>query len=129
MLSRLNANPFLVACRNGAVSLDQLRHFLIQHHYYSQYFTRYLCALMGSIADQGEFKSLSCNLTEELSGGDSVDISHAELYRRSMDLMSAPPRSRPCCPAPASSSTACSATAAAATRSTAWLPCASVPKP
>ncbi|UXY53985.1 AMP-binding protein [Pseudomonas tohonis] len=98
LLSRLNANPFLVACRNGAVSLDQLRHFLIQHHYYSQYFTRYLCALMGSIADQGEFKSLSCNLTEELSGGDSVDISHAELYRRSMDLMSAPPRSRPLLP-------------------------------
>lgn len=98
LLGRLNANPFLVACRNGAVSLDQLRHFLIQHHYYSQYFTRYLCALMGGIADQGEFKSLSCNLTEELSGGDSVDISHAELYRRSMDLMSAPPRSRPLLP-------------------------------
>lgn len=95
LLGQLRANPFLVACRNGAVSLDQLRHFLIQHHYYSQYFTRYLCALMGSLADQGEFKALSHNLTEELSGGDSIDISHAELYRRSMDLMAAVPRSRP----------------------------------
>lgn len=95
LLGQLKANPFLVACRNGAVSVDQLRHFLIQHHYYSQYFTRYLCALMGSLTDQREFKDLSHNLTEELSGGDSVDISHAELYRRGMDLMAAVPRSRP----------------------------------
>ncbi|RKP46029.1 AMP-binding protein [Trinickia fusca] len=95
LLTELNANPFLTACRNGTIGTDQLRGFLIQHRYYSQYFTRYLCSLMGSLPEQDEFKALSHNLAEELSGDDTDQISHAELYRQAMDEMSAVPGSRP----------------------------------
>jgi acyl-coenzyme A synthetase/AMP-(fatty) acid ligase/pyrroloquinoline quinone (PQQ) biosynthesis protein C len=95
LLADLNSNAFLVACRTGRVSADLLRDFLIQHQYYSQYFTRYLCALMGSMTDIGEFRALAENLSEELSGGDTHHISHAELYRQAMDAMQAVPRSRP----------------------------------
>jgi acyl-coenzyme A synthetase/AMP-(fatty) acid ligase/pyrroloquinoline quinone (PQQ) biosynthesis protein C len=95
LLSELHANPFLAACRNGSADADQLRDFLVQHQYYSQYFTRYLCALMGNITDIEEFKALAENLSEELSGGDTHHISHAQLYRQSMDAMAAVPGSRP----------------------------------
>lgn len=95
LLEELNTNPFLMACRNGTIGTDQLRGFLIQHHYYSQYFTRYLCSLMGSLQEHGEFKALSHNLAEELSGDDTDQVSHAELYRQAMDGMSAVPCSRP----------------------------------
>ncbi|MFK3792510.1 AMP-binding protein [Pseudomonas piscis] len=95
LLEDLSANPFLAACRAGTVSEAQLRGFLIQHHHYSQYFTRYLCSLMGSLTDLGEFKALSHNLAEELSGNDTDQVSHAELYREAMDELGAVPRSLP----------------------------------
>ncbi|MGZ2747295.1 AMP-binding protein [Burkholderia stagnalis] len=95
LLEELSANPFLAACRAGTVSDAQLRGFLIQHHHYSQYFTRYLCSLMGSLTDLGEFKALSHNLAEELSGDDTDQVSHAELYREAMDELGAVPRSLP----------------------------------
>lgn len=95
LLEDLSANPFLTACRAGMVSDAQLRGFLIQHHHYSQYFTRYLCSLMGSLTDLGEFKALSHNLAEELSGNDTDQVSHAELYRETMDELGAVPRSLP----------------------------------
>lgn len=95
LLEELNANPFLAACRDGTVSDAQLRGFLIQHQYYSQYFTRYLCSMMGGLAEPGEFKALSHNLTEELHGDGTDQVSHAELYLQSMEAMSALPRSLP----------------------------------
>ncbi len=95
LLAELSANPFLAACRDGTVSDAQLRGFLIQHQYYSQYFTRYLCSLMGGLTELNEFKALSHNLAEELLGDGTDQISHAELYLQSMDAMSAAPRSLP----------------------------------
>ncbi len=95
LLDRLNANPFLTACRQGTAGEKHLRSFLIQHQYYSQYFTRYLCTLMGNLIEQGEFVALSKNLSDEVSGGDRMNTSHVELYRQSMEAMSAKPGSQP----------------------------------
>ncbi|OXI95019.1 hypothetical protein CFB41_17625 [Burkholderia sp. AU33803] len=99
LLEELSANPFLAACRDGTVSDAQLRGFLIQHQYYSQYFTRYLCSLMGGLTDVNEFKALSHNLAEELLGDGTDQVSHAELYLQSMDAMSAVRGSLPMLPA------------------------------
>ncbi|MQL50508.1 DUF3050 domain-containing protein [Photorhabdus khanii] len=93
LLEELNSNIFLVACRSGQANQSLLRKFMIQHHYYSQYFTRYLCSLMGGLADQKDFVSLSHNLLEELTGTDAAKISHAELYKKAMAAINAVPKS------------------------------------
>jgi acyl-CoA synthetase (AMP-forming)/AMP-acid ligase II/pyrroloquinoline quinone (PQQ) biosynthesis protein C len=95
LLAELHANPFLAACRRGSVTTDQLQEFLIQHRYYSQYFTRYLCSLMGNMGEHDEFKALAENLAEELASGSAEEVSHAEMYLQAMHAMSASPGSRP----------------------------------
>ncbi|RAW87661.1 diaminobutyrate--2-oxoglutarate aminotransferase [Photorhabdus laumondii subsp. clarkei] len=95
LLKELNTNVFLVACRSGEADQNLLRKFMIQHHYYSQYFTRYLCSLMGGLADQKDFMLLSHNLLEELTGTDAAKISHAKLYKKAMTAINAVPKSDP----------------------------------
>jgi pyrroloquinoline quinone (PQQ) biosynthesis protein C len=95
MLAELSAHPFLVACSSGNSNHDLLRNFLIQHQYYSQYFTRYLCAMMASLPSQSDVKALAENLFEEMGFDHSTIETHAELYLKTMTAAGAKPGSRP----------------------------------
>lgn len=95
LLTDLYENPFLQLCRNGKVNHDLLCSFLIQHHYYSQYFTRYLCAMMASLTEQKDVRALAENLFEEMGFDHPDAITHAELYLTSMTTMGIKPGSRP----------------------------------
>lgn len=80
-LNSLRATSFLSRCRTGIVSRRELELFLIQHHHYSQHFTRYLCALISNLRNEHDRGLLTKNLFDEMglfTGG----VSHAEIYRR-----------------------------------------------
>jgi len=95
LLDELYEHPFLEICRKGEATRELLCGFLIQHQYYSQYFTRYLCAMMASLPDQSDVKALTENLFEEMGLDGSEKITHAELYLESMATIGVTPRSQP----------------------------------
>src|SRR5258705_7173800 len=79
-LNRLRATSFLTRCRTGVVSRSELQLFLVQHHHYSQHFTRYLCALISNLPDEKDRTALTQNLFDEM--GMLCGDSHAQIYRR-----------------------------------------------
>lgn len=79
-LNSLRATSFLSRCRTGTVSRRELELFLKQHHYYSQHFTRYLCALISNLQNEDDRRLLTTNLFDEM--GLLTGVSHAEIYRR-----------------------------------------------
>jgi pyrroloquinoline quinone (PQQ) biosynthesis protein C len=83
-LEELDATPFLVACRNGSVTRNQLLEFVRQQFYYSRHFTRYLCALLAQMTLDRDRAELVSNLFEEMGLGEGGGTPHAELYRRMM---------------------------------------------
>ncbi|MCX7293662.1 iron-containing redox enzyme family protein [Janthinobacterium sp.] len=95
LIKSLHEHPFLAACRSGAADHEMLCDFLIQHQYYSKYFTRYLCAMMASLPEQADVKALAENLMEEM-GLDRPDVvTHGELYLNAMVAVGARPGSKP----------------------------------
>jgi pyrroloquinoline quinone (PQQ) biosynthesis protein C len=82
LTDRVLRHPFLVGCANGAVTLDELRSFLIQHGKYSRYFTRYLCALISQLDEGDDVLRLAENLTEELGFGADAHVRtpHSRIY-------------------------------------------------
>lgn len=102
LIESLHAHPFLAACRNGSADHGMLCDFLIQHQYYSRYFTRYLCAMMGSLPEQDDVKALAENLFEEMGLDRPGTETHGELYLKSMAAIGARPGSKPMDPATAS---------------------------
>lgn len=82
MIDHVLRHPFLAACGDGSVTLDQLRAYLVQHGKYARYFTRYLCALISQLDEGDDVLKLAENLTEELGFGDDVGarIPHARIY-------------------------------------------------
>jgi thiaminase len=76
LILRVRSHPFLEGCRNGTVTLDQLKCFLVQQSHYSAYFTRYLCALMGNLPSNSQVLELAENLFEEL-GFDKSSVDHS----------------------------------------------------
>lgn len=95
LLAELYAHPFLATCREGKAGSELLRAFLVQHHYYSQYFTRYLCAMMASLPNQSDVKALADNLFEEMGLDREGSETHAELYLKSMAAAGAKAGSQP----------------------------------
>lgn len=83
-LDGLRGTAFLTRCRNGTITRAELHLFVRQHHFYSRYFTRYLCSLMSNMSDERDRIALTHNLFDEM--GFSGGVSHAQIYR---DMMSA----------------------------------------
>src|ERR1041384_623615 len=81
MIDRVLGHPFLAACADGSVTLDQLRAYLVQHGKYTRYFTRYLCALISQLDEGEDVLKLAENLTEELGFGEGVEarVPHARI--------------------------------------------------
>jgi|SRR5471030_361866 len=78
--NRLLAHPFLVRCGNGTITREELDRLLIQQGKYSQYFTRYLCALISQLDDAKDVTRLAENLSEELGYDDDLRIPHSDIY-------------------------------------------------
>jgi len=80
--NRLLSHPFLVRCGDGTITRKELDKFLIQQGKYSQYFTRYLCALMSKLDADADVLRLAENLSEELGYGDDARIPHSSIYAK-----------------------------------------------
>ncbi len=89
-------HPFLTRCRNGSITLPELKCFLVQQGYYSRYFTRYLCALMSNLDSNDHVQALMENLCEELGLTSDSPTPHSTIYksmlhRFGLSLENAPP--------------------------------------
>ena len=85
LIHRVRAHPFLERCRNGTITLNELKEYLVQQGLYSAYFTRYLCALMSNLPSSDAVLKLAENLFEELGldGGDATP--HHVIYRHMLE--------------------------------------------
>lgn len=81
MIQRIAEHPFLWRCRNGEVSLDRLKTFLVQQGQYSRHFTRYICQLMVNLESSDDVLSIFDNLFEELGFGEVNEPPHSQIYR------------------------------------------------
>ncbi|SEA40102.1 TenA family transcriptional regulator [Alkalimonas amylolytica] len=89
MLSdKLYNHSFLVRCRQGSISLSELKAFLLQHGLYSTYFTRYLCAMMASLPANSQVLALAENLFEELGLAPDSPTPHHVIYKNMLDTFS-----------------------------------------
>ena len=86
LIHRVRAHPFLERCRNGTITLNELKEYLVQQGLYSAYFTRYLCALMSNLPSSDAVLKLAENLFEEL-GLDGGDVDHQIAQRCGMSVV------------------------------------------
>lgn len=80
-VEQLRGHSFLTRCRQGTITLDELKVFLVEQGFYSSYFTRYLCALMSNLPSNHEVLLLGQNLFEELGLGEGGSTPHHLIYR------------------------------------------------
>ena len=80
-LDTLEDSTFLARCQDGSITRQELRDFLVQQFHYSRHFTRYLCALLANLANEGDRASLTGNLFEEMGLGGTEQIPHSKIYR------------------------------------------------
>lgn len=93
LLNELHAHPLLDRCRTGRSSLQLLRDLLVQHHHYSRNFARYLCTLMGALNESRDVRALAGNLIEEAGLDRPGNVTHSELFQRSLTEIGARPDS------------------------------------
>jgi pyrroloquinoline-quinone synthase len=86
-IQRIQDHSFLRRCRDGSISLDELKNFVIQQGKYSSHFTRYLCALMSNLPTNNDILELAENLFEELGFEDKKSIPHSIIYKNMMERM------------------------------------------
>lgn len=84
-IARLDATPFLTACRRGTISRPVLERFAVQQYHYSRHFTRYLCALLASFPGESERSALIENLFEEMGLGGLGAKPHSLIYREMLE--------------------------------------------
>ncbi|GAA5445947.1 hypothetical protein Misp06_04154 [Microbulbifer sp. NBRC 101763] len=85
LIEQTRAHPFLKRCRDGSVTIEELKIFLVQQGIYSSYFVRYLCAMMANLPSNKEVHELAENLMEELGLEPDSPKPHAEIYRETLE--------------------------------------------
>ncbi|WHI49027.1 iron-containing redox enzyme family protein [Microbulbifer sp. VAAF005] len=85
LIEQTRAHPFLKRCREGSITLDELKIFLVQQGIYSGFFVRYLCAMMANLPSNHEVLELAENLMEELGLEPDSPKPHAEIYRETLE--------------------------------------------
>lgn len=98
LIAEFGAHPLLRRCREGRASIEMLRGFMVQHSYYAENFTRYLCALMSHLPSGDDVRALAMNLVEETGLDRPGAVTHSELYRRCMAAIGAVRGSAPILP-------------------------------
>jgi len=74
-------NRLFLACKAGALRLEDFRYIFSQYYLYSKNFTRYLAALLANLEDDLLRARITENLWEE-SGGIDIEKRHAQIFRR-----------------------------------------------
>lgn len=90
-IAEIKNHSFLRRCRNGKISLNELKGFVVQQGMYSAHFTRYLCALMSNLPSNNEIFELAENLFEELGFGDKSSTPHSVIYKNMMKKIGVSP--------------------------------------
>ncbi|AJY64055.1 TenA family transcriptional regulator [Burkholderia glumae] len=90
-LQRLVEHPLLIALASGEASPETLKTFLAQHSHYSRHFTRYLCALIGQLGDSESIRALLENLQEEMGVDGDGQMTHAEMFQRTLRVVGVVP--------------------------------------
>ncbi|WP_394845305.1 iron-containing redox enzyme family protein [Pendulispora brunnea] len=90
-LRKLERHPLLTELSEGRIGLNGVRTLLIQHRHYSRHFTRYLCALMSNISNVDDLHAIMENLLEEMGIDGGENVTHAELFQRTLDTLNADP--------------------------------------
>ncbi|GAB2893772.1 TenA family transcriptional regulator [Microbulbifer echini] len=85
LIEQTRAHPFLKRCRDGSITMEELKIFLVQQGIYSRYFVRYLCAMMANLPSNKEVHELAENLMEELGLEPDSPKPHAEIYREMLE--------------------------------------------
>jgi pyrroloquinoline quinone (PQQ) biosynthesis protein C len=98
LITRVQDHSFLRRCRDGSISLDELKSFVIQQGKYSAHFTRYLCALMSNLPSNAHILELAENLFEECGFEDKNSIPHSVIYKNMMEKMGVSLESAPLYP-------------------------------
>lgn len=78
LIQKLRTHSFMRRCRDGQVTLDELKIFLVQQGLYATNFTKYLCAAMANLPSNAEIRPLAQNLFDE--AGFSGTKPHAVIY-------------------------------------------------
>lgn len=78
LIAKLRTHSFLRRCRDGQITLDELKVFLVQQGLYATNFTKYLCAAMANLPGNSEIRPLAQNLFDE--AGFSGTKPHAVIY-------------------------------------------------
>jgi pyrroloquinoline quinone (PQQ) biosynthesis protein C len=78
LVERLRSHSFLKRCREGLITLNELKIFLVQQGLYATNFTKYLCATMSNLPSNAEIRPLAQNLFDEV--GLSGTKPHAVIY-------------------------------------------------
>lgn len=86
-IEMLDKTPLLTRCREGIVSISELKNFLAQQYFYSRHFTRYLCALLSNLVDEDLRLRLTENLMDETGIGGGNATPHSRIYRAMLDKM------------------------------------------
>ncbi|AWF79661.1 hypothetical protein BTJ40_01780 [Microbulbifer sp. A4B17] len=85
LIEQTRAHPFLKRCREGSITLEELKIFLVQQGIYSGFFVRYLCAMMANLPSNHEVLELAENLMEELGLEPDSPKPHAVIYRETLE--------------------------------------------
>lgn len=83
-LQNVTRHPLLAALAGPGNSLALLKLTLAQHSHYSRHFTRYLVALIGQLGDSADVLVLLQNLREEMGVDGDGELTHAELFQRTL---------------------------------------------
>jgi pyrroloquinoline-quinone synthase len=78
LVERLKSHSFLRRCREGQVTLEEMKIFLVQQGLYATNFTKYLTAAMSNLPSNAEIRPLARNLFDEC--GFSGTKPHAVVY-------------------------------------------------
>jgi pyrroloquinoline-quinone synthase len=97
-IAALDETPFLSRCRKGEVSSEELACFAAQQYHYSRHFTRYLCALLSNVVNEGDRRELTENLVDETGLGTEKGIPHSTIYRSMLGKLGVDPADHPVLP-------------------------------
>lgn len=98
-LHGITRHPLLAALAGPGNSLALLKLTLAQHSHYSRHFTRYLVALLGQLGDSADVMVLLQNLREEMGVDGAGELTHAELFQRTLRRVGVVPAEHPALPA------------------------------
>lgn len=82
--NKISNNKLLIDLAAGYLTKDDLKLILAQHSHYSSSFTKYLFSLLCRINNKDNLIKLMENLKEEMGVEDTLYITHAEMYQKSL---------------------------------------------